>query len=203
MTTMFFAIRDGNIKMHMPNPIIKNNGEVWFCGNPIIDSQSETYKANPDIIKNAQKTKNWDKIPTDAIAHAGINPSGLEIITSDEWLKRNKIRLDNSVPGLQIIKNAYNKIKQYHIDFDSMMDDENNDGINPPNKPNVNIKDLQNQYPIATAYIKAEQWENSAHYVKSNAGKNAKIAIENGENYIDVLKNMEHEWTNFCMNNVD
>ena len=82
--------------------------------------------------------------------------------------------------------------------FARMMDDEMNDGANPPQKPVDDIAALKAQYPAAAAYLKAEAYEYASHYAKSAAGRKAKQAIADGANYGEALAQMEAEWQAHC-----
>ena len=63
-----------------------------------------------------------------------------------------------------------------------------------PAKPEANLEALEAQYPIAAAYRLAKSYERAANYNKSAAGSKAVVRIENGEDYKQVLADMEAEW---------
>lgn len=113
---------------------------------------------------------------------------------------RRKAREDkiNAIEGLTELKAAIDAEIAYGRAFDRMMEDEYNDGVNPPSKPKVSSADLRKQYPRAAAYIKAENWEYANHYAKSSAGRRAKERIINGDDYSTVLADMEAEWSAHC-----
>ena len=54
------------------------------------------------------------------------------------------------------------------------------------------------RYPRAVAYLRAESWSFSAHYVKSRAGARAEEAILRGEPYEAAIAAMEAEWSSYC-----
>lgn len=114
-----------------------------------------------------------------------------------------KAELLRNVPGLEILKAAINAEIQYHEDFEAMMDDEFNDGVNPPSKPQTNSAEIAKQYPIAAAYLKARAWECAAHFSKSAAGRKAKNAIAEGNDYNAAIALMEKEWSDYCANAID
>jgi len=107
-------------------------------------------------------------------------------------------RLAANVPGLEILRDALARREMYGEAFARMMDDEMNDGANPPQKPVDDIAALKAQYPAAAAYLKAEAYEYASHYAKSAAGRKAKQAIADGANYGEALAQMEAEWQAHC-----
>ncbi|HKM28110.1 MAG TPA: hypothetical protein VJY37_00345, partial [Anaerovoracaceae bacterium] len=58
-----------------------------------------------------------------------------------------------NVPGLELLSNALEDAIRYHREFNQMMDDEYNDGVNPQAHPTSDIDTLKLQYPRAAAYI--------------------------------------------------
>lgn len=104
------------------------------------------------------------------------------------------VRLAANVPGLEALRDALSRQEMYREAFARMMDDEMNDGANPPQKPVDDIAALRAEYPAAAAYLKAENWECASHYAKSAAGRKAKQAIADGADYSGALAQMEAEW---------
>lgn len=111
--------------------------------------------------------------------------------------KARKAKID-AIEGLNEIKAALEAERAYRRAFDRMMEDEHNDGVNPPKRPVANSDDLKARYPRAAAYIKAETWEMTSHYAKSGAGRRAKERIIDGDDPVLVLAKMEAEWSNYC-----
>lgn len=109
----------------------------------------------------------------------------------------------DAIEGLEEIRAAEIALEKYHAAFERMMEDESNDGVNPPAKPRVDIAALIAKYPRAAAYRKAESWTYSGHYAKSAAGQRAMERIENGEDHVTVLAEMADEWSTYCANNCD
>jgi len=128
-----------------------------------------------------------------------------QIQKSDWDVFRAGVRAEllTNVPGLEILENARNAEHQYMEDFNAMMDDEQNDGVNPPSKPTVKSSDIAAQYPIAAAYLKAQSYEYASHFTKSAAGRKAKNAISEGKDYVVAIEKMEKEWSEYCNNIVD
>lgn len=108
------------------------------------------------------------------------------------------VRLAANVPGLKALRDALARQEMYREAFVRMMDDEMNDGANPPQKPADDMAALMAQYPAAVAYLKAENWENASNYAKSAAGSKAKQAIADGVDYSEALARMKAEWQAHC-----
>jgi hypothetical protein len=114
-------------------------------------------------------------------------------------MKEEKERLLKlNVPGLDILREAYRDIERYNEEFNQMMDNEYNDGVNPPAPIKSDIETLKAQYPRAAAYLKAEKWEMSSNYEKSDAGQKAKDAIVVGGDIDEILTAMEEQWEVYC-----
>lgn len=120
------------------------------------------------------------------------------LIQESVIMAEKKKKLDLNVPGLEILRKAINDAGRYYDEFNEMMDDEFNDGVNPPAKPTSDINALKLQYHRAAAYITAESWENASNYAKSAAGAKAKRAIEDGVDAETAIKSMESEWSKYC-----
>lgn len=121
----------------------------------------------------------------------------------DHFCDGIRLELSLNVPGLNELIAAHNAEEKYADDFNAMMDDENNDGVNPPTRPTVKSSELAKQYPIAAAYLKAESWECSSHHVKSSEGRKAKNIIAEGGYYANAITAMEINWSNYCAGVVD
>ena len=62
-------------------------------------------------------------------------------------------RFKERYPGIYMLVDAINAEADYHHNFDRMMDDEDNDGVNPPTHPKISVAKARKQYPIAAAYL--------------------------------------------------
>jgi hypothetical protein len=109
--------------------------------------------------------------------------------------KENRERKIAAIEGIKEIENARSEWEEYHYRFNKMMDDEFNDGANPPRKPKSDINELRVKYPKAAAYLKAQGFMQSSNVDKYSAGKKALERIINGENYEIVIAEMESEWS--------
>lgn len=104
-----------------------------------------------------------------------------------------KANLKNNVPGLdelEKVKADYNAEQRL---FSKSI--ENGNGIlHSPKVTSADVAEVGKKYPVASAYLKADGYSNSANYHKASAGETAKDRIRRGENYKQVLEDMEKEW---------
>jgi len=100
-----------------------------------------------------------------------------------------------AIEGIDAIISAQNAEEHYSRAFDRMMENESNDGARPPHKPTVSSAEMINKYPRAAAYLQAEGWTMSSNLDKYCAGKKALERIINGEDYTQVIAEMEAEWS--------
>lgn len=126
-------------------------------------------------------------------------PEILAILKADKKAKDNAcLARQNAIAaieGLEGIRKALAAEHAYHKAFTRMMEDEFNDGVNPPARPSLSSDDLKKQYPRAAAYVKAENWTYASNYAKSAAGEKALERIINDEDYTIALTDMDAEWS--------
>lgn len=108
----------------------------------------------------------------------------------------------SQIEGLKELYEAISAARDYTEAFKRMMDDESNDGVFPPVKPAVSPAEISAKYPRAAAYVKAETWSYAANYVKADAGRKALEAIINGAEPEATIKEMEAEWTAYCLEHI-
>ena len=96
------------------------------------------------------------------------------------------------VEGLEEINRVSNEWANYRYEYDRRFEAED---YRPLAKPEVTVEELKEKYPRAAAYLKAESWTNSSNLGKYSAGKKALERIIAGEDYEQVLAEMEEEWT--------
>jgi hypothetical protein len=116
--------------------------------------------------------------------------------------KEAKEKLNKNVPGLEELEKIKEEWDTYYYKFEKMMNDEFNDGVNPPKKPSKTIEEVTSLYPIASAYLKAESFILSNHHAKYSAGKKAKERIINGEDFKVVIEDMEKEWSDYAKEHI-
>lgn len=146
--TTYMAIRSNEVKMVLNNVTIKANGEVWAWDRPLIDSQSDAYKADPDGIKAANANKQWDKIPAAAIAHRGINPTGLRVVEQSEYLAAKEAARTPAQRERDEISKLYAKARR-------LEDSDSEDNVRGPimirSEANRRLAAWQTKYPAEAA----------------------------------------------------
>ncbi len=110
--------------------------------------------------------------------------------------------INTMFPGLEELRAAYADQDRYHDQFEKMMEDENNDGINPPSKQKTSPEEVSNQHPAAAAYYKAENYSYSDNVGQFSAGKKALKRLQAGEEYRGVITEMEKEWSDYCQERI-
>ena len=66
-------------------------------------------------------------------------------------------RLEAAVPGITAILAAREDEERWHEEFEAMMDDESNDGANPPKPVRMSSEELLANNPRAAAYLRAKR----------------------------------------------
>ncbi len=203
-------IRDGTVKMRVDGATIQPDGTVWHQGHPLVDSSKlPALGLTAAQAKQLQLNGQWDRLAA-AYAHMGDNGTGLVVMPAAEWdaaedrrRAERAARLAALFPGLDQIRAARAAEDDYRESFARMMEDEYNDGVNPPKHPAASSADLCRQYPAAAAYLHAEATSYASHYGKSAAGRRALERLEAGEPYEQVIAEMDSEWSAEALRCVD
>lgn len=106
-----------------------------------------------------------------------------------------------NVPGLEELRkvqsDAYNDEHRYRVGFERMMEDEFNDGVNPPAAINETLRSRANtmavQFPRAAIYLRAKSYTQSDNVNKYSAGKKAMEIISMGGS-IEEAQNILENW---------
>lgn len=126
----------------------------------------------------------------------------ISILTAEQKAKEEKETKIKAIEGLKEIEKARFELENFYERLAQAMDNEYTSGILPSN-PITNLKELENKYPRAVAYLKAERWFLSKNYTKSDLGGKALNRIINGDPYKNAIDDMEREWSDYCSENVD
>ena len=102
-----------------------------------------------------------------------------------------------AIEGLAELQAARDAEANYHHEVNRRFDDEALSSFMPA-RPKVSSKDVAAKYPRAGAYVKAESWTYASNYAKNAAGRKALERIINGEDYEQVLAEMDAEWSAHC-----
>lgn len=97
-----------------------------------------------------------------------------------------------NVPGLDELHAAMDDEERYRRAFNRMMDDEGNDGVNPPRPVKVSARDVAAKFPRAAAYVRAEEMSCGAHWAKMKAGDEAMELLASGGSIEDADKLMNN-----------
>ena len=114
-----------------------------------------------------------------------------------EELRRAKIA---AIPGLKEIRAAMADLKAWQKEFNDSFRECGGLGVRA--KPMYDFDLLFATYPQAAAYLKAEEYGDSANYAKSAAGEKALEAIINGADPAETIAAMEAEWNAYCDNHI-
>jgi hypothetical protein len=105
-----------------------------------------------------------------------------------------------NIPGLAELHKAINDMERYLAERERRMNSESMSSILPV-RP-VDVAEIAAKYPVAAAYIQAEDWMCSSNDSKSAAGRRAMKRIEAGENHETVIADMEAEWSKAAMSHI-
>lgn len=94
--------------------------------------------------------------------------------------------LESAVPGISVLRQAYEADDSYHDDFRRAMESEQRDGARMPKRPAEDIPALEAQYPRAVLYLRAEAYSDASHHLKAVAGKKAMQLLRDGGNEADA-----------------
>lgn len=112
----------------------------------------------------------------------------------------------NRIPGLRELEAALADEDRYQDEFVRMMEDENNDGVRPPHRPQVSSTEVAAQYPLAALYVQVRDASHSAHPAKATAYGAVRDAIEAGASLTEarqMLTEAEAQWSREAQASVD
>lgn len=185
------VLKDGAVKIS-GNGEIKSDGTVRVMGHPIaLRAACEAAGLDP---KKVQK----NAAPAECLARLGMNVGGVEVITGEEnSARQNKVReeaarlLESQIPGLsemrELERRAINESDRYHTQFNRMMEDENNDGVNPPKPEDRSIgerlAEMKKTNPRAALYLKAERQARGTTSYSATSGQ-----MKGGTDAMQILR---------------
>lgn len=111
-------------------------------------------------------------------------------------LEENRKTFVESIEGIQEITAARSAIRNFRKQVNDAFDAED---YRPIVKPDVDLDALYSKYPVAKAYLDAEDYRMSENFAKSKIGKNAMDRIADGEDYEAVIADMHSEWSKYAM----
>lgn len=120
-------------------------------------------------------------------------------LIDEKKAREERLAKIDAIEGLAELRETMSAWATYYSDFDRCQDDEM--CVTFPSRPSVSVSDAKAMYPRAAAYIAAEQFSTSEHHVKSQLGSTACDRILSGEDYSDVIAEMETLWSDYCASN--
>ena len=153
------------------------------------DKASEQVKA---LLKEHGAVAIWNM----QVMLYGDEPAKIAAAVASAQSERAEIIAKN-VPGIEVLQNITDRIEKHSREFSAMMEDEDNDGVNPPT-PAPSEKDLKaakEQYPVAALYLKAKDYTLASNFRKSGAGdKAAKLLEKTGQEAMIEAENILENW---------
>lgn len=127
--------------------------------------------------------------------HAGATRPGT---TRKEYIMEEvyEYRTDPPIEGLRELRAAILAWDRYHYLSAKYLE---GDIHERPVAPTAHIGKLNEKYPRAAAYVKADDWANSAGFIKSRFGRIACQKIAAGADHDEVLKKMEADYAAFSL----
>lgn len=112
-------------------------------------------------------------------------------------IRESKIR---AIEGLQEIEECISAWRKWDDDFHTMM--ETGRSYMLEKRPTVEIADLRAKYPRADAYLKAKYESEKSNYELAAIGHKALEKIINGEDYNEVMEEMEIDKSKFVESHI-
>lgn len=187
----FVVLKDGAVKIS-GNGEIKADGTVRVMGHPItLRVECEKAGLDPKKVQKAQA-------PASCLGRLGMNAGGVEILTEEEHSARQTALrdeaarlLESQIPGLSAMRSlksqAVSEADRYSGEFERMMSDENNDGLNPPKPEDRTIAErmaeMKINNPRAAVYLKAEAQAQGTTSYSAISGK-----MKGGSDAMSILR---------------
>lgn len=106
----------------------------------------------------------------------------------------------DGIEGLSDIRETINAWEEY--EYQRERDIASGRGWVTARAPSTSVEELRQRYPRAAAYLRAESFARASNYNKAGAGRRALERIIDGENYTQVLQDMEKEWSDAVRSNI-
>ena len=170
--------KNKNIATHIIQIDTKNETGVYICA-----------KCSAETLRKCKPITEIKRIIGDVVDLA------------KEKYEEKENKKQKNIPGLTELEKIIMDWDYYQKGFRSMMENEMNDGVFPPKRPEIEVAEVAKKYPAAAAYVKAGNWSMASNLAKSATGDKAKKAIESGTNYKAAITQMEKEWAAHCDKN--
>lgn len=105
-----------------------------------------------------------------------------------------------AIEGLNEIESCMSAWMEWNEDFRTMM--ETGRGYMTAERPEITVEELRERYPVADAYLKARREARKTNFELSAIGKKALNRIIEGEDYNEVINDMEQELSKFVASHI-
>jgi len=169
----------------MTAEIAENNMHGKLSGRALIIPNIPQYRKALDVASH------YFRIGPNFVALTEQNAKVLNR-AFDEKKQAKKDKIEQAIPGLEALYAVLREEEYYEEAFTHMMENEDNDGANPPAGLAANSDEIRAKYPKASIYVKAESYTYASDYRKSAAGKEAMTVLEDGgtiEAATEILEN--------------
>jgi len=185
------VIKNGEVKMRSNRCELLADGTVRMEGKPIV-LRTECAARGLDPMKVLRAAS-----PAECLARLGMNAGGVEVLTEEQFDERCRAarkaeadRIEAAIPGVNemrtLARQAEGEADRIHREFNRMMADGNNDGVNPPRPEDRSFADrlaeLRKSNPRASLYLRAERQAQGSTSYSATSG-----AMKGGSDAMAIL----------------
>ena len=153
------VIRNGEVKLTIPNATIRSDGTVWTAknDNPLIDGESARSKhEGKEKLAALIKARKSEEIPLACIAKYGHNESGLLVVDKDEYYAEKRAKAEREMTPAQ---RERIEIQKLYAKANKIANSESEDNVSKPmairSKADKKLADWRKKYPVEAAKEKA------------------------------------------------
>lgn len=175
MTTLIVT-KNGVVKIR-GNGEVKEDGTVRIMGNAIVVIElCKKYGLDPKVVQRNQG-------PALGLARMGMNDGCVEVLTEDDYNAKQKAITEMR----ELERRVINESDRYRTQFNRMMEDEYNDGVNPPKPEDRSIwerlAEMKKVNPRAALYLKAERQAQGTTSYSATSGQ-----MKGGTDAMQILR---------------
>lgn len=186
-----YVVKNGETKIVLPEAEF-HLGCVGYQGKWMVSKDAcETEGIDPSDMVLRKPTEETALF----YSKMGMNAGGVELLTEEQYATRQRAisdeadrLLESQIPGLAEMRDLEYKVEaeasRYKFELNEMMDDENNDGVNPPEPEDRSFAEklaaLKKSNPRAALYLKAEKQAlgTTSYSATSGSAKGGQDAME-------------------------
>ncbi len=196
MTTQTIVAIRGTKAARYAMCTIRPDGSIWTPSGPVLDGQAGTDAAT---VAAAIKARDWAAIPAAAYAKLGTMPSGLRVLTAEQYdSEAAAAHRAAMTPGEAEYAATVAPLMAKADRAEARKDHDYAAYVYAMQAASAAYAAWAAQYPRDAALRQAEDWTLAAHDVKAAAGRKAAAAIRAGQDYQQALAAMEAEWSAYC-----